>query len=219
MKHSPYKYRPISLLSNTSKVLEQLIYNEVISKITDFISNVQFGFLKNRSTLQQLLIFVNEIFTCGTQSDAVYFDIRKAFDSVCHNQLLVKLWLAGISGHLWSWFRSYLTYQTDPSSLSLTINLQVYFLFCLVSLKAVSLDPCCFSSTLMIYFILIFIILYLLLQMTPSALDLLPTALMKSYCNMTSIYYLTGVLDHIYVSILPNVYIFHLEPTESHHIT
>ena len=40
-------YRPISLLSNTSKVLEQLIYNEVISKITDFISNVQFGFLKN----------------------------------------------------------------------------------------------------------------------------------------------------------------------------
>ena len=111
------------------------------------------------------------------------------------------------------------TYQTDPSSLSLTINLQVYFLCCLVSCKAVSLDPCCFSSTLMIYFILIFIILYLLLQMTPSALDLLPTALTNSYCNMISIYYLTGVLDHIYVSTLPNVYIFHLEPTESHHIT
>ena len=102
-------YRPISLLSNTSKVLERLIYNEVISKITDSISNVQFGFLKNQSTLQQLLIFVNEIFTCGTQSDAVYFDIHKAFDSVCHNQLLVKLWSAGISGQLWSWFRSYLS--------------------------------------------------------------------------------------------------------------
>ena len=39
-------YRLISLLSNTSKVLERLIYNEVISKITDSISNVQFGFLK-----------------------------------------------------------------------------------------------------------------------------------------------------------------------------
>ena len=117
-------YRPISLLSNTSKVLERLIYNEVISKITNFISNVQFGFLKNRSTLQQLLIFVNEIFTCGTQSDAVYFDIRKAFDSVCHNQLLVKLWSAGISGQLWSWFRSYLSDRSQfvvinnqPSSL------------------------------------------------------------------------------------------------------
>ena len=43
-----------------------------------------------------------------TQTDAVYFDICKAFDSVCHNQLLVKLWSAGISGRLWSWFRSYL---------------------------------------------------------------------------------------------------------------
>ena len=93
---------------------KKLIYNEVISKITDFISNVQFGFLKNRSTLQQLLIFVNEIFTCGTQSDAVYFDIRKAFDSVCHNQLLVKLWSAGISGQLWSWFRSYILIRQIP---------------------------------------------------------------------------------------------------------
>ena len=117
-------YRPISLLSNTSKVLECLIYNKIISKITDSISNVQFGFQKNRSTLQQLLIFVNEVLTCGTQTDAVYFDIRKAFDSVCHNQLLVKLWSIGISGRLWSWFRSYLSDRSQfvvinnqPSSL------------------------------------------------------------------------------------------------------
>ena len=40
-------YRPISLLSNTSKVLKRLIYNEIITKITDSISSVQFGFLKN----------------------------------------------------------------------------------------------------------------------------------------------------------------------------
>ena len=59
-------YRPISLLSNTSKVLERLIYNEIISKITDSIGSVQFCFLKNQATLQQLLMFVNEVFTCGT---------------------------------------------------------------------------------------------------------------------------------------------------------
>lgn len=46
--HSSVKcYRPISLLSNTSKVLKCLIYNEIVSKITDSISSVQFGFQKN----------------------------------------------------------------------------------------------------------------------------------------------------------------------------
>ena len=60
------------------------------------------------------------IFTCGTQTDTIYFDIRKAFHSVCHNQLLLKLWSAGISGRLWSWFRLYLS---DRSQL-LVINNQ-----------------------------------------------------------------------------------------------
>ena len=39
--------------------------------------------------------------------------------------------------------------------------------------------------------------------MTPNTLDLLPTALMNSYYNMTLIYHLTGVLDLIYVSFNP----------------
>ena len=40
-------YRPISLLSNVSKVLEHLVYSKVVTKITDTISNSQFGFLQN----------------------------------------------------------------------------------------------------------------------------------------------------------------------------
>ena len=50
-------YRPISLLSSTSKVLERLIYDKLISFLKEFISPVQFGFLKGHSTLQQLLLF------------------------------------------------------------------------------------------------------------------------------------------------------------------
>ena len=38
-------YCPISLLSNTSKVLEQLIYNKVIHHISNFLTPKQFGFL------------------------------------------------------------------------------------------------------------------------------------------------------------------------------
>ena len=111
------------------------------------------------------------------------------------------------------------TYQIGPSMLILTINLQVYSLCCLVSRKAVFSDPCYFWFASMIYFSLAFTILYLCLQMTPSALDQLPTVPRNSSCNMTKTCCFTGVLDPIYVWILSNVYIFHLEPTESLHIT
>ena len=50
-------YRPISLLCNVSKVLGKLVYDKIINFITESISLVQFGVLKGRSTLQQLLVF------------------------------------------------------------------------------------------------------------------------------------------------------------------
>ena len=43
-------YRPISLLCNTSKVLETLIYNKIIDHVPDNITNCQLGFLPGRST-------------------------------------------------------------------------------------------------------------------------------------------------------------------------
>ena len=42
-------------------------------------------------------------------ADCIYLDFRKAFDSVPHNELLLKLWNVGIVGDLWEWFRAYLT--------------------------------------------------------------------------------------------------------------
>ena len=84
-------YRPISLLCITSKVLEQLVYNKTISYISSFLSPQQFGFLKNRSTVQQLLLMLNTIHSTNDQTDVVYLDFKKAFDSVPHKELLFKL--------------------------------------------------------------------------------------------------------------------------------
>ena len=102
-------YRPISLLSNISKVLERLIYDKIIDHVTPYIKPIQFGFMSNRSTIQQMLIFLHDIFCSKYQTDTIYLDISKAFDSVSHFHLLDKLTSFNISGRLWLWFRAYLT--------------------------------------------------------------------------------------------------------------
>ena len=58
------------------------------------ISPNQFGFLQGRSTTQLLILFLNDIHNSmskGHQTDANYLDFKKAFDSVCHTNLLIKL--------------------------------------------------------------------------------------------------------------------------------
>ena len=110
-RSSVQNYRPISLLCNTSKVLESLFYNRIINHVLDNITTCQFGFLPGRSTTQQLLLYLNDIYQAtsqGYQADSIYLDFRKAFDSVPHNKLLVKLSLNGIKGNLWNWFNNYL---------------------------------------------------------------------------------------------------------------
>ena len=100
-KTSVKNYRPISLLCNVSKVFERLIYDKVISTVTKSITPRQFGFQKGTSTLHQLLLFFHQLITSKDEIDVIYVDFRKAFDSVPHNELLMKLWNIGIVGTLW----------------------------------------------------------------------------------------------------------------------
>lgn len=55
-------YRPISLLCVLSKVLERIVYNKIIPFVHPQISPQQFGFLKGRSSITQMLSFFSEIF-------------------------------------------------------------------------------------------------------------------------------------------------------------
>jgi len=70
-QHSVRNYRPISLLSNTSKVLERLIYNKIITQISKSISPSQFSFTHNCSTSQQMLIFLDHIINSPSQTDVL----------------------------------------------------------------------------------------------------------------------------------------------------
>ena len=124
-KNCVKNYRPISLLCIISKVLEKIVYNNLIDFVGKSLSDCQFGFLKNRSTLQQLLILVNSIansLNTGSQADVIYLDFKKAFDSVAHNELLLKLWSFGITDSLWLWLRAYLTNRLQCVSINGSIS-------------------------------------------------------------------------------------------------
>ena len=105
-------YRPISLLCILSKVLERIVYNQVVDRIHSLFTIHQFGFLAGRSAVQKLLAYIHSLLDAkqhNTMMDVVYMDFKKAFDSVPHNQLLIKLRSIGIHGSLLSWFQYYLT--------------------------------------------------------------------------------------------------------------
>lgn len=111
-RHLIKNYRPISLLSTTSKVLERLVYNKCYDFLESSLSHAQFGFRKSHSTVQQLLLFYQHVFEPGntsSQCDVIFLDFAKAFDSVPHQELLFKLRKLGVTGDIWLWLEEYLS--------------------------------------------------------------------------------------------------------------
>ena len=105
-------YRPVSLLSIVSKIMERCIYNHIYSFVSKEISEKQHGFFSGRSCNTQLLEVYHKIgdfLDKGFETDVVYLDFSKAFDSVQQSLLIHKLKTVGFNGDLLSWLKSYLT--------------------------------------------------------------------------------------------------------------
>jgi len=91
-KYEPSNYRPVSLTCIICKLMESIIRDNIMSYFfnNDFFSNKQYGFIKGRSTVLQLLRIMDD-WTCqlesGSQIDVIYTDFQKAFDKVNSTQL------------------------------------------------------------------------------------------------------------------------------------
>ena len=115
-KEQAENYRPISLLSITSKVMEWCISNAIGDHVFNLISACQHGFIAEQSCVTQLVEVLDEIGTKrdrGGQVDIIYLDMSKAFDTVNHAKLLRKLHQYGFGGNLLTWLESYLHQTTN----------------------------------------------------------------------------------------------------------
>ena len=112
--HGPSNYRPISLLPILSKILERHVYTVITDHLSNNcpISDQQWGFQGKKSTILALLSATYDWFKTtdtGDEIGAVFFDIKKAFDTVPHRLLIKKLKALNISPLIIRWIFSYLT--------------------------------------------------------------------------------------------------------------
>ena len=111
-KESVENYRPISLLPIISKALGRCVDQRFYEHVAHLVSERQHGFLRNRSCVTQLLSVLHTIvhdLDRNTQTDVLYLDFAKAFDSVDHAILLQRLPSYGVTVPPLCWFEDYLT--------------------------------------------------------------------------------------------------------------
>ena len=109
----PAKFRPISLLSVLSKLLETHIKNVLLDHfdLCSPLSDMQWGFTSGKSTTGALLAVTDQwhrVLDSGREICTVFFDYSKAFDSVPHRPLLDKLSAVNVSPYILKWIASYL---------------------------------------------------------------------------------------------------------------
>jgi hypothetical protein len=111
-------YRPISKLCILSKVLENLVSNQLAQYLNchNILSINQSGFRKGHSTTTAVLKVMNDIVESLDNKQhcaCVFIDLSKAFDTVDHIILLDRLRQVGLSENVILWFINYLQGRTQ----------------------------------------------------------------------------------------------------------
>ena len=100
--HLVDNFRPISLLTAISKIFEKIVFNQVYAYFdrNELLYTSQYGFRKLHSTELASLELVDRVrldMDSGKMSLSIFLDISKAFDTLDHSILLLKLTIYGLS--------------------------------------------------------------------------------------------------------------------------
>ena len=110
----PQSYRPIALTSCVCKLFERMVNNRLVWYLEskNLLSNRQFGFRKNCSTIDPLLMLSREVqiaFANQRQVIGVFFDLEKAYDTTWRGGILKQFASWGIGGNMFCFVKNFLS--------------------------------------------------------------------------------------------------------------
>ena len=94
--------------------MERIIHRQLVYVLDShkLLDDCQFGFHRKRSTVSLLLQAVHDwagSLECRNSTHCLFLDLAKAFDSVSHSRLLLKLEALGITDNILMWLKCFLT--------------------------------------------------------------------------------------------------------------
>jgi len=111
-------YRPISVTSCCSRILERLVRGQMTKFLTqhNLILDTQHAFIQGRSTTTALLSFydfITDALDKNLSIHAIFFDFAKAFDKVSHEIMMLRMKQHGFRGKPYNWLLNFLTDRTQ----------------------------------------------------------------------------------------------------------
>ena len=116
----PSNYRPVSLTSVFSRILESILSTKITEHLmrNRLLSKNQHGFMKRRNTSTNQLLMLDEItknFDKNIQTDLILLDFSKAFDVVPHTKLFSVLKWYRIDDQVVHWIKDLLCSRTQQT--------------------------------------------------------------------------------------------------------
>ena len=120
-------YRPVSLLSALSKILEKVVCAQMMHffEVSKSICDTQYGFRNKSQTthvVQNMLNFIAENAANNQPIIATFIDLSKAFDCLQYDKLFRKMKSLGFQPHTIKWFIDYLSNRKQITDVNGTVS-------------------------------------------------------------------------------------------------
>ena len=118
-------YRPVSVLSNISKVYERCLYDQIYDFFENGFSRYQCGFRKGSNIQNALLSMVEKVLLAGDKKEffgAILTDLSKAFDCISYDVLIDKLNAYGFNLNALNFIHNYLFERSQKTKVGFSLS-------------------------------------------------------------------------------------------------